>query len=221
MSGETAEGKNLEESVSAELQQRTVELLIPLDQYLASGVHIGTHICTKHMREFVYRVRPDGLYVLDVRKIDERIRIAARFISRYEPQKVVATATRQYGQQPVEKYCSLTGCKPITGRIIPGIFTNPRLEWYLEPELVIVTDPRADSQALQEAAEMGIPVVAFVDTDNKTEFVDMIIPANNKGRKSIAFLYWLLARQVLRERGELSPTAELPVSVEEFIAKGR
>ncbi|HID73230.1 TPA: 30S ribosomal protein S2 [Candidatus Micrarchaeota archaeon] len=169
--------------MSAELQQRTVELLIPLDQYLASGVHIGTHICTKHMREFVYRVRPDGLYVLDVRKIDERIRIAAKFISRYEPQKIVATAVRQYGQQPVEKYCSLTGCKPITGRIIPGIFTNPRLEWYLEPELVIVTDPRADSQALQEAAEMGIPVVAFVDTDNKTEFVDMIIPANNKGRK--------------------------------------
>ncbi len=212
-------GESVEDKMSTEVQQKTIELLVPLDQYLASGVHIGTHICTKPMREFVYRVRSDGLYVLDVRKIDERLRIAARFIARHEPSSIVVTAVRQYGQQPAQKFCSLIGCKAVTGRIIPGIFTNPRLEWYLEPDLLVVTDPRADSQAIIEAAKTGIPIVAFVDTDNKIDYVDLIIPANNKGRKSLAFLYWVLTRQVLRERGELEPTAELPVPVEEFMSK--
>jgi len=200
---------------------KTVELLVPLDKYLVAGVHIGTHICTKYMEEFVYRVRPDGLYILDVSKIDERLRIAAKFIARFEPAKIVAVSARQYGQKPVQQFCRFTGCKPIVGRFIPGTFTNPRLEWYLEPDVVIVTDPRADSQAVIEAAEVGIPVVAFADTDNRTEYLDLIIPANNKGRKSLALLYWLLARQVLRERGELKPTEDLPVPVEEFEAKVR
>jgi len=205
----------------AQTTSKTVELLIPLDRYLVAGVHIGTHICTKYMEEFVYRVRPDGLYILDVSKIDERLRIAAKFIARFEPSKIVAVSARQYGQKPVQQFCKYTGCKPIIGRFIPGTFTNPRLEWYLEPDVVIITDPRADSQAVIEAAEMGIPTVAFADTDNRTEYLDLIIPANNKGRKSLALLYWLLARQVLRERGELKPTEDLPVPVEEFEAKVR
>ena len=203
----------------AETKPKTIELLIPLEQYLAAGVHIGTHICNKYMEKFVYRVRPDGLYVLDIRKVDERIRIAARFIARYEPEKVLAVSVRQYGGKPVAKFCGLTRCKPVTGRFIPGTLTNPRLEYYVEPDLLVITDPRADAQAIDEAAEMGIPVVALADTDNKIEFIDLIIPANNKGRKSLALLYWLLARQVLRERGELAPDAELPVPVEEFEAK--
>ncbi len=204
---------------SEQAKPKTIELLIPLEQYLAAGVHIGTHICNKYMERFVYRVRPDGLYVLDVRKVDERIRIAARFISRYDPEKILAVSVRQYGGRPVEKFCSLVRCKPVTGRFIPGTLTNPRLQYYVEPDLLIITDPRADAQAISEAAEMGIPVVALADTDNKIEFIDLIIPANNKGRKSLALIYWLLARQVLRERGELAPDAELPVPVEEFEAK--
>ncbi len=197
------------------------ELLIPLDQYLAAGVHIGTHICTKYMEQFVYKVRPDGLYILDIRKVDERLRIAAKFIARYEPESIIAVSARQYGQRPVQQYCKFTRCKPILGRFIPGTLTNPRLEWYVEPDLIIVTDPRADSQAIQEAAETGIPIVAFADTDNRTSYIDLIIPANNKGRRSLALLYWLLTRQVLRERGELKPDEDLPVSVEEFEVKIR
>ncbi len=197
------------------------ELLIPLDQYLAAGVHIGTHICTKYMEQFVYKVRPDGLYILDIRKVDERLRIAAKFIARYEPESIIAVSARQYGQRPVQQYCKFTRCKPILGRFIPGTLTNPRLEWYVEPDLVIVTDPRADSQAIQEAAETGIPIVAFADTDNRTSYIDLIIPANNKGRRSLALLYWLLTRQVLRERGELKPDEDLPVPVEEFEVKIR
>jgi len=196
-----------------------VEFLVPLEVYLAAGVHIGTHIGTKHMMKFVYKIRPDGLHILDVRQTDERLRIAAKFIARYDPSKIVAVSVRQYGHRPVQKFCSFVRCKAITGRILPGTFTNPQLEHYIEPELLIVTDPRSDSQALREAAKVGIPVVAFCDSDNKTDYVELIIPANNKGRKALALLYWLLARQVLRERGDIPPDGELPVPVEEFETK--
>jgi len=192
---------------------------VPLEVYLAAGVHIGTHIGTKHMMKFVYKIRPDGLHILDVRQTDERLRIAAKFIARYDPSKIVAVSVRQYGHKPVQKFCSFVRCKAITGRILPGTFTNPQLEHYIEPELLIVTDPRSDSQALREAAKVGIPVVAFCDSDNKTDYVELIIPANNKGRKALALLYWLLARQVLRERGDIPPDGELPVPVEEFETK--
>jgi len=203
--------------VSEEARAPTqIELLVPLEMYLQAGVHIGTHSCTKHMEKFVFRVRPDGLYILDIRKTDERLRIAARFLSRFEPEKVMAISTRQYGQQPVLKFAEYTGAKPVIGRFIPGTLTNPRLEWYYEPDVLLLTDPRADSQALDEAMEVGIPVVAFASTDNKLGGIDLVIPANNKGRKSLALLYWILTRQILRERGILGPTEDLPVTYEDF-----
>jgi len=171
------------------------------------------------MRKFVYRVRPDGLYILDIRKVDERIRIAAKFLAQFLPEKVVAVSVRQYGWKPVQKFCYYTGCKFITGRMLPGTFTNPMLDTYVEPEVVLVTDPRADNQAIDEAARMGIPVVALADTDNRVENVDLIIPCNNKGRRSLALIYWILARQVLRERGQLAPNQDLPEPPEAFEMK--
>ncbi len=199
-----------------EIGGKVVELLIPLERYLSAGVHIGTHICTAHMRKFVYRVRHDGLYILDIRKTDERIRIAARFLSRFEPSKIAVVAVRQYGQKPVQKFCTYVGCKALTGRILPGTFTNPSLEWYIEPEVLLVTDPRADSQAVDEASRMGIPVVALADTDNRIENIDLIIPVNNKGRKSLALVYWILTREILRNQGKLGVDQDLPEPPEAF-----
>ena len=196
--------------------ERVVELLVPLERYLSAGVHIGTHICTAYMRKFVYRVRPDGIYIFDIRKIDERIRVAAKFLARFPPDKIVAVSVRQYGQKPVQKFCTYVGCKAILGRIMPGTFTNPALEWYMEPEVILVTDPRADSQAIDEAARMGIPVVALADTDNRIENIDLVIPCNNKGRRSLALIYWILAREILRERGQLQPGQDLPEPPEAF-----
>ncbi|RLG02200.1 MAG: 30S ribosomal protein S2 [Thaumarchaeota archaeon] len=201
------------------MASEAVELLIPIEVYLAAGIHIGTHVKTKDMKPYIYRVRPDGLYVLDVRKTDEKIRVAAKMIARYPANKVVAVSARQYGFRPVEKFCSLTGAIPVVGRFIPGTLTNPKLPTYLEPELLVVTDPRADRQAVLEAAEVGIPIVGFCDTDNRAEFLDLIIPINNKGKKALALAYWILTRQVLRERGELAATADLPVSLDEFESK--
>jgi small subunit ribosomal protein S2 len=204
-----------------EIGGKVVELLVPLEKYLSAGVHIGTHICTAYMKRFVYRVRPDGLHILDIRKTDERLRIAARFLARFEPSKIVAVSVRQYGQRPVQKFCTYVGCIPITGRILPGTFTNPSLENYIEPDVILVTDPRADSQAIDEAARMGIPVVALADTDNRVENIDLIIPVNNKGRKSLALVYWILAREILREQGKIPPDQDLPEPPEAFEFKVR
>ncbi|MEM0371232.1 MAG: 30S ribosomal protein S2 [Ignisphaera sp.] len=192
------------------------ELLVPLEQYLQAGVHIGTHTCTKHMEKFVFRVRPDGLYILDIRKTDERLRIAGKFLSRYERGKIMAVSTRQYGKQPVSKFAEIIGAKAVVGRFIPGTLTNPRLEWFYEPDVIILTDPRVDQQPLEEAMSVGIPIVAFVSTDNKLSGIELAIPGNNKGRKSLALLYWILTRQILRERGEIGATDTLPISVEQF-----
>ncbi len=195
------------------------ELLVPLNIYLEAGVHIGTYMCTKHMEKFVYRQRPDGPYIIDVKKIDERIRIAGKFIASFRPDTVLAVSARPYGFQPVQKFAELTGGKSIVGRFIPGTLTNPNLSIYTEPEVLIVTDPRVDQQALIEASRIGIPVVAIVSTDSKTSNVDLVIPGNNKGRKSLAVIYWLLTRQVLRERGILPPTGELSVGPDAFETK--
>ncbi|MHA1198500.1 MAG: 30S ribosomal protein S2 [Candidatus Heimdallarchaeaceae archaeon] len=207
--------------MSEEIEETTEEevLLIPRDTYLVSGIHIGTSVCTKFMEPFKYRVRNDGIYVLDVNATDERIRIAAKFLSRFEPSKVAVFATRQYASVPSTKMARLAGFKVIPGRFIPGTLTNPSFEGYIEPDVVILTDPRADKQSLTEAASRGIPIVALCDTDNATTNVDLVIPVNNKGRKSLAQVYYLLTREILRARGELSEAEDLPVTVDEFAFK--
>ncbi|RLG76169.1 MAG: 30S ribosomal protein S2 [Thermoprotei archaeon] len=199
--------------------KQSIELLVPINVYLESGVHIGTHMCTKHMKKFVYKLKPDGPYILDVRKIDERIRIAAKFIARYKPENVLAVSARQYGFTPVQKFAEFTNAKAVIGRFIPGTLTNPYLDMYVEADILIVTDPRVDQQAIIEASKIGIPVVAIASTDAKLSNVDLVIPGNNKGRKSLAVIYWLLTRQVLRERGALAPDGELPVGPEAFETK--
>lgn len=195
-----------------------METLVPVDLYKKMGVIIGTQICTKYMKRFTYKILPEGFYLLDVGKIDERLRIAAKFLSSFNPEKMVVVSVRVYGQKPVQMMCKYVGCKPVVGRVIPGTFTNPRLEFYIEPEVVLVTDPRADRQAVVEASRVGVPVVAFADTDNKVDMIDLVIPANNRGRKSLALLYWILTREILRNRNILPSNEDLDVGPEAFMA---
>jgi small subunit ribosomal protein S2 len=218
-----AEDESKEESFEPEVetsQETTMEdLLLPRDTMLSAGVHIGTRMKTRDMEPFIYRVRPDGLFVLDVQKTDERIRVAAKFLARFEPAKVAVAASRLYAHEPVRKFCELTGAIPIIGRFIPGLLSNPVYANRIDPEVIVVSDPRADTQAVKEASRGGIPIVALCSTDNEFSGVDLIIPTNNKGRRALAVIYWLLARQVLRERGELSIDKDPAIPVEDFEAK--
>ena len=195
------------------------ELLLPRDALLSAGIHIGTRMKTGDMQQFIYRVRPDGLFVLDVKRTDDRIRVAAKFLARFEPAKIAATATRLYAQEPAKKFCEITGATSVIGRFIPGLLSNPLYPNRIEPEVVIVSDPRADFQAVKEASSVGIPVIALCSTDNEFFGVDLVIPTNNKGRRALAVIYWLLARQILRERQELPPDKDPPLTVDDFEAK--
>jgi len=194
-------------------------LLQPLEELLAAGLHIGTRAKTGDMEKHIYRVRPDGLFILNIGKTDERIRLAAKFISRFEPSRVIVVSQRLYGRTPVEKFCELIRAIPIVGRFMPGLISNPLQPRHAEPQLVIVTDPRADFQAIKEASIAGVPVIALSDTDNVLSGVDLAIPVNNKGRKALAMVFWLLARQVLRERGEIPPDGGIPFTVDDFETK--
>jgi len=192
------------------------EYLVPLDQYLAAGVHIGTQQKTKDMKRFIYRVRQDGLYVLDVRKTDERLRAAGKFLAKFDPDRILAVSVRLYGQKPVKKFGEITGARSIPGRFLPGSMTNPLVRNFFEPDVLVVTDPRADHQAMKEAIDIGIPVVALVDTENLLSYVDLAIPTNNKGRKSLALIYWILTREVLFNRGDITSREDFKVPIEEF-----
>jgi small subunit ribosomal protein S2 len=207
---------------TTELEPETIpeeELLMPRDTLLSAGIHIGTRMKTGDMEQFIYRVRADGLFVLDVKKTDDRIRVAGKFLARFEPGKIAAAAARLYAQEPVSKFCAVTGATPVVGRFIPGLLSNPLYPNRIEPEVLVVSDPRADIQAVKEAASVGIPVVALCSTDNEFSGVDLVIPTNNKGRRALAVIYWLLAKQTLRERGELSMDKDLPLTIDDFEAK--
>ncbi|MFQ6068572.1 MAG: 30S ribosomal protein S2 [Candidatus Bathyarchaeia archaeon] len=209
----------LQERSDGEISVADEELLLPRDVLLSAGIHIGTRMKTKDMDQFIYRVRPDGLFVLDVKKTDERIRIAAKFLSRFEPPKITVVAARLYARHPAKKFCEITKATPIVGRFVPGVLSNPLYPNHLEPAVIIVSDPKADVQAVKEAGIMGISVVALCSTDNEFSGVDFVIPTNNKGRRALAVIYWMLARQVLREKGELAPDKDMDLSIDEFETK--
>ena len=196
--------------------QMSEDLLLPQEVLLSAGVHIGTRVKMRDMEPYIYKVRPDGLFVLDVEKMDERIKVAAGFIARFDLSRLVVASSKRYGRTPVRKFCEYTGAVPMVGRFTSGTFTNPAYTGYFEPVAVVVTDALADEQIVEEAAAIGVPVVALCSTDNTLSNADLIIPVNNKGRRSLAVVYWLLCRQVKRERNELPPDADLPAPIDEF-----
>lgn len=207
------------EETEAELVPSEEGLLLPRDDLLSAGIHIGTRMSTKNMEPFIYRVRGDGLFVLDVKKTNERIKVAAKFLSRFESSKIVVVAARLYAQNPVKKFCEVTGAIPVVGRFIPGLFLNPLYPHRIEPDVVVVSDPRADRQAVKEATAIGIPVVGLCSTDNYFSGVDLVIPTNNKGRRALAVIYWLLTREILHERGVLAPDENISQSIDDFESK--
>ncbi len=194
------------------------ELLVPEDVYLTSGVHIGTQQKSADMKEFIFKVRSDGLYVLDVKQTDNRIRAAAKFLSRYQADKILVVSARQYGQKPVRMFSKTVGAMSFEDRLIPGCLTNPKLPQFIEPDVILVTDPAADQQAVAEALNIGIPIVALCDANNETRNVDIVVPTNNKGRRALACVYWLLTREVLKARGQIGRDEDYKLTIDDFEA---
>jgi small subunit ribosomal protein S2 len=201
-----------------EESQTNDDLLVPEESYLTSGVHIGTQQKSADMKGFIFKVRNDGLYVLDVKKTDERIKVAAKFLAQYEPGKILVVSTRQYGQKPAKVFARAIGTKVFAGRFVPGTMTNPNLPQFIEPDVLLATDPAADEQALREALNIGIPITALCDANNETRNVDIVIPTNNKGRRALAMIYWLLAREILKARGTILGNEDYRLTIEDFEA---
>lgn len=195
------------------------ELLIDQNVYLEAGVHIGTKVKTPGMKRFIYKVREDGLYLLDLPEIDRRIKVAAKMLARYNEKEIVVTASRIYAIAAASKFAEITKTRLMQGRIMPGVFTNPNREDFVEPAIVLVSDTRNEKQAVKEASKTNIPVVALCDTDNWIKYVDLIIPCNNKGRRSLAVVYYLLAREFLKEKGIIKSNEEFNYKVSDFEAK--
>lgn len=186
------------------------ELLVPVTEYLYAAVHIGTKVVTTEMKKFVKLRTPDGLNLIDLEVLDSRLRIAAKALARLNPSKAVVVSSKEYGTKPVEKFSEYTGIRAILKRFPPGIFSNPIAKYYQPASLILVVDPRMDEKAIREASLVRIPVMALCDTDNSCSDIDFIIPVNNKGRRSLALVFWILAREINRIRGTIPPDGNLP-----------
>jgi len=186
---------------------------------LSTGIRVGTAVKTKFMIPYVTQASPEGLYLMDLDITLARIQTAAKFINRVNIQDVIVCSGREYANTPIEKFCEITGATKMLGRFMPGTLTNPSLPYYIEPRMVLISDPQVDAQAITEATNAGIPVIGVSNTDNITSKIDLVIPANNRGRKSLATIYWLLAREILLEKGEIKNDDQMKYEIDDFETK--
>ncbi len=192
------------------------KLLIPREKYLASGLHIGMKTVNEKMKDFIFRKRKDGLAIFDLEKLDKRIRLAAKFIAKKK--RILVVGRKTIAHTAIKKFAEIINANYKTGRYIPGMLTNPQTESFCEADVLIVTDPFSDRQAINDAVKARVPIIAICDSSNEIRDVDFIIPANNKGKKAIATLYWLLAREILKERGEIKDYKEFKYKVDDFFS---
>lgn len=190
--------------------------LIPTEEYLKSGIHIGTKFRTKYMENFVYKTRNDGLSVLNIKEIDNRIKLAAQLLAQYNPEDIIVVSRRENGWRPVRMFANLTGTKFFAGRYPPGVLTNPQLKNFIEGKIMLVTDVGPDKNAVKDAVSVGLPIIALCDTNNPTNNVDLVVPCNNKGKKSLALVFYLLAKNYMEIRGMLNKGQAFEKTVDDF-----
>tara|TARA_Y100000310_G_C20488268_1_gene717880 strand:- start:91 stop:963 length:873 start_codon:yes stop_codon:yes gene_type:complete len=176
------------------------ELLIPLDDYVRTGIHLGTRVITPDMKKFVYRRRADSIGVLNTTLIDENIKKAIEVISQYDPKDVVISCKREAGWAAARLLSEITGIRVFTKTYPGGMMTNTELDDFYEPELVIVCDPWIDRNALGDAKKTNKKVVMLADTNNFTRLADYVIPCNNKGSKSLGLVFYLITKGYVEDR---------------------
>ncbi|MBI2148469.1 30S ribosomal protein S2 [Candidatus Woesearchaeota archaeon] len=192
------------------------QYLLPVDEYLKVGLHIGTKFRTKAMSPFVYKIRNDGLTVLNVQKVNERLELAVKLLSYYKPEEIVVVCRRENGWTALNMFAKYTGIRVFSGRYPPGILTNTNLENFTEAKIILVGDPFPDKNIVDDAARIGIPIIALCDTNNELANVDLVVPCNNKGKKSLGLIFWIIARDYLKLRGIIKDYSEFAGKLEDF-----
>jgi len=198
------------------MTENETQFLVPQDVYLKAGIHIGTKFKTKYMENFIYKTRPDGLSVLNLQKIDERLRQAAKLLAQYAPEDILVVCRRENGWKTVRKFAEVTGIRVFAGRYPPGILTNPALEKYTEAKVLLATDAWPDRNAVNDAIATGMVVLALCDTNNQANKIDFIIPCNNKGKKSLGLVFWVLANEFMKNKSLLAEGETIKATVEDF-----
>lgn len=199
MLAEKIEGGVKTEELKEEFEQK-LEMLVPLDNYTVSGIHLGTKVITPSMRKYVYRRRADSIAVLNTSIIDDQIKKAIKFLSQYSPEDVILVCKREAGWDAAKVFSEATGIKALTKKYPGGMLTNTELEQFYEPEIVIVCDPWVDRNALGDAIKTNKKVIMLADTNNFIKKADLIIPCNNKSSKSLGLIFYLLARGYIEKR---------------------
>ena len=194
-------------------------MLVDSKAYLKSGIHIGTKFRTKQMAGFIYKTRPDGLSVLNLEKINDRLRVVANLLAQYAPEDILIISRRENGWRAVKLFGKATGARFFAGRYPPGILTNPNLETFMETKVILVTDAWPDRNAVLDALKVGIPVIALCDTNNQINGIDLVLPCNNKGKKSLGLVFYVLAKEYLKARNVIQADDQMPISIDEFTAE--
>ena len=191
-------------------------LLVPTDQYLKAGIHIGTKFRTKYMEKFIYKTRPYGLSVMNLQQIDERIKICANFLAQYAPEDIIVVSRRENGWKSIKMLSKITGIRVFAGRYPPGVLTNTNLDKFIEAKIVLVTDSWPDKNVISDAMKIGIPVIALCDTNNQSNNIDLVVPCNNKGKKSLGLFFWIVTREYMKKRGMIKKDSELKATIDDF-----
>ena len=187
---------------------------------VACRVHIGSANLNTLMGEYVYGKGSNGECIFNLMKTWEKLTLAARVIAGIAmktPKDVVAVAGRETAHRAALKFQRYTQCTAIAGRYVPGSFTNQIQKKFMEPRLIIVSDPSVDHQALREAGYVNLPTIAFCNSDNQLNNVDIAIPCNNRSRLSVGLMWWMLTREILRYEGVLARDEKWDVMVDLFL----
>jgi small subunit ribosomal protein S2 len=199
--------KELKEKVKG---KKKTEMLVPLDEYVKSGIYLGTRAVTPNMKPFVYRRRADGLAIFNTDIIDEKLKEGIEYLSKFSPEEVILVCKRDAGWKAVEKFGELTGIRIFTKKYPAGILTNTLLPDFFENELTIITDQWIDKNALQDTLKVNKKVLMICDTNNFSKGADKIIIGNNKSEKSLELIFYLLAKGYMKARGmDLSKIPDL------------
>jgi small subunit ribosomal protein S2 len=209
--------KKLSESELKRVMTDTKETLVPLTDYIACSVHLGTKVITPDMRKFVYKRRADGLAVLNTNLIDDKLREAVKMLNQFDAKDVFIACKREAGWPAVEKFSEVTGIRCFCKKYPAGIITNIILDNFFEAKMVLVCDPWVDKNALNDALKLDLPVMGICDTNNYAQGIKQIIPANNKSRKSIGIVLYILAREYLKSQGKSDEAKAL--KMEDFTGK--